>query len=116
MSIARRLKTDCTIVRRSVVDDESFDQETKPEEVETKCSLQQQRRDENSDRGEVSETVWNLFLPHGAEIDTGDAVRVKGKAYEVKGEPWSAEEGSRSMWHVEATVSRVTGTDDEAGS
>jgi hypothetical protein len=116
MSVARMMKTPCAIVRRSVVEDDSFDQETKLEEVETFCSLQQQRRDEDNDRGEVSETVWDLYLPHGTEIDTGDSVRVKGKTFEVKGEPWSAEEGSRSMWHVEATVTRVAGTDDEAGS
>lgn len=116
MPVARMMTTDCTIVRRSVVDDDSFDQEAQPEEVEAVCSLQQRRRDETDDRGEVSETFWDLSLPHGTEIDTGDAVKVGGRRYELVGEPWSPEEGSRSMWHVEATVRRVAGTEDEAGS
>lgn len=113
MPVARMMQTPCTLVRRSVVDDDSFDQEAQPEEVETLCALQQRRRDETDDRGEVSETFWDLFLPHGTEIDTGDAVKVNGRTYELVGEPWSAEEGSRAMWHVEATVQRVAGTDDD---
>jgi hypothetical protein len=115
MPVARMLKTPCTIIRRSVIDDDSFDQEAQPEEVESKCALQQRDSSEEHDRGDTSKTLWNLFLPGGTAIDTGDAVRAKGRVYEVEGEPWEAEEGSRSLWHVAATVKRVAGT-DEAGS
>jgi hypothetical protein len=112
MPVARMLKTPCTIIRRSVVDDDSFDQEAAPEEFETVCSLQQRRRDETDD-GDLSTTLWDLTLLHGTTFDTGDAARVNGRFFEAVGEPWSAEEGSRSMWHVEATVRRVAGTDDD---
>jgi hypothetical protein len=77
--------------------------------LETRCALQQRRREEHEDGGEISDTLWNLFLPFGTEIDTGDAVEVNGQRYELAGEPWTAQEGSRSLWHVEATVHRTGG-------
>lgn len=105
------MQTPCTILRRSGEEEEEFG---KPggevEEVETVCALQQQRRTEHAESGEISDTLWNLYLPHGTEIDTGDAVRVAGREYEVIGEPWSAEEGSRTVWHVEGTCRRTEGT------
>lgn len=111
MSVARMLKTPCVIVRRSVVDDDSFDQDRTPEEFETYCSLQQRDVDETPG-GDISTTYWNLTLPHGTPFDTGDAARVKGRLYETAGEPEELEEGSPSMWHVAAIVKRVAGTDD----
>lgn len=111
MGIGRMMETSCIILRRSGAEEEEFGKpDSEVEEVEANCALQQRQREEHEEHGEISDSLWDLFLPHGTEIDTGDAVRVRGREYELVGEPWSAEEGSRSMWHVEATVRRVEGS------
>jgi hypothetical protein len=73
----------------------------------TICSLQQTRRDEPSSEGEFSVTTWNLFLPTGTGIDTGDKVTVDGADYEMVGAPWDAREGSPDVWHLECSVKRT---------
>jgi hypothetical protein len=114
VGINRRLKTPCTILRRVLGEPDEFGNPTyMTKEVEAKCAFQQQRRDEHDEGGELSDTIWNLWLPIGTEVDTGDAVVVKGRKYEVVGEPWEAEEGSRSLWHTECTVERAAGTGDD---
>lgn len=111
MGVNRMIKTPCVVLRRPAGEEEEFGQpDPKPEEVETRCALQQQRRTEHDAAGELSDTLWNLFLPFGTEIGTGDSVRVEDREYDVVGEPWQAQEGSRSLWHVAATVRRTEGS------
>jgi len=111
MSAERMMKTPCTVIQRVPTGetDRHGDAVTKPVEVETRCSLQKVRGTEHESGGEVSDTAWLLSLPWGIELDAGAAVRVQGHQYEVVGEPWNAEEGSRSLWHVEADVRRTSG-------
>lgn len=109
MSIASLIKRPATLIRRSDSGktDEFGTPIQTPTESEVPCALQQRRRDERDDQGELAESLWDLFLPYGTELDTGDAVVVNGETYELVGEPWNAEEGSQAMWHVEATVRKV---------
>lgn len=117
MSANRMMRTPCTLLREEKTGvDEHGDAIYEPAEVETVCALQQQRRSETEDGGEISDTVWKLFLPYGTEIGIGDAIVVNGRRYELVGESWDAAEGSRSMWHVEASVERTSGTGEGAGS
>lgn len=123
MSISRLMSIPCTVVSEVPTGekDRYGDPITETVEVETKCAFQQQRRTEHESTaisgsssaapvGEVSDTLWKLMLPYGTLISSGAAIRVKGREYELVAEPWSAEEGSRSMWHIEATVRRRAGT------
>jgi hypothetical protein len=111
MSATRMMTTDCTILRREEGEEEEFGKPAgPPEEVKSRCALQQRRRSEHDEGGELSDTLWDLLLPSGTTIGTGDSVRVEGREYELVGEPWDAQEGSRSLWHVAATVRRTAGT------
>lgn len=114
MSVERMMQTPCVLLLRQEGEEDALGNPVpgEPVEVETFCSFQQRRRDEPDGEGETSATEWNLFLPYGTEINTGDAVRVKGRVYELVGDPWDADEGSRSLWHVAATVRRVSGAGD----
>lgn len=116
MSLATLLDTPCTIVSRS--DEGDTDAHGNPvltEAIsETTCVLQQRQRDEPGDAGELSVTLWTLFLPVDTVLHTDDAVVVDGLVYEVVGDPWNAKEGSPDMWHVEATLRRTAS--GEAGS
>jgi hypothetical protein len=110
MGADRMMKTPCQILRRASGEEDEFGEgQPSPEEVDALCALQQKRREEHEQHGELSDTLWNLFLPFGTEIGTGDSVIVDGKEYELVGEPWEAKEGSRSLWHVAATVRRTAG-------
>jgi hypothetical protein len=110
----RMMNTPCTILRREATGEDKYgDPIFKDVAVQTVCALQQRRREEHDEGGEVSDTLSDLFLPTGTEVGAGDAILVRGWEYEVVGEPWSAEEGSPSLWHVEATVQRTTGTGDD---
>lgn len=114
--LANLLNTPCQIVRRlpSAETDEYGNEIPGEELVSTTCSLQQRSRDEPGGAGELSITLWNLYLPTGTALSTGDAAVVGGHVYEVVGEPWDAREGSPAVWHVEATVRRTAGA--EVGS
>jgi len=118
MSTSRMMKTACVLLIRQEEEGDDYGNSVlgEPVEVETTCALQQRDRDEPAGEGETSVTEWNLFLPYGTDINTGDAVRVKGRVYELVGDPWDADEGSRALWHVAATCRRVSGAGDEAGS
>lgn len=109
------MKTPCTIVTKVPAGkkDEQGDETTKEVEVETKCSLQPAGRagvGGRSEHVEISDTTWALFLPWGAQLEADAEVIVDGRRFEVIGEPWTAEEGSPGLWHVEATVQRIAGT------
>lgn len=114
--LATLLNTPCTLVHRSDEGDEDAygDPILTETTVETVCSLQQRQRDEPGDAGELSVTLWTLFLPTGTALATDDAVVVRGEIFELVGEPWDALEGSAAVHHVEATVRRTAG--GEGGS
>lgn len=112
MSVNRMMTVPCTVISEVATGekDRNGDPLTEPVEVETRCALQQFRGEEHEQAGEVSDTLWNLYLPYGTVVGSSASVRVRGRDYEVVGEVWDAEEGSRSMWHVEALVRRRAGT------
>lgn len=112
MPVTRMMTIPCTVISQVPTGekDRYGDPITELVEVETKCAFQQTSRSEHEDSGEVSDTFWNVFLPYGAQIGSGALIRTDEKEYDVVGESWEAKEGSRSMWHVEATVRRRAGT------
>lgn len=95
-------------------DEDEYGNEIPDEEtVETVGELQQTRRDEPSDSGEVSRTTWLLVLPAGTDIRTGDSVDVDGERYELTGDPWPARNPrTRAESHVEATLIRTVGGEE----
>jgi hypothetical protein len=107
---ARLLNRPCTVVRR--VDSGEVNDYGDPVMTETQteaiCELQKPPRrasDEANQSGELSDTLWDLFLPAGTEIATGDAVIVDGVKYELVGDPWRARHPlTRNIDHLEATV------------
>lgn len=110
------LSRSMTIVARSDTGDTDEYGNPVPTEAATTVlgELQQVRRDEPGDQGELSDTHWLLILPAGTSIDTGDAVICDGEIYEVVGDPWPARNprtGAQS--HIEATLRR---TGSEGGS
>lgn len=116
MSLTTLLSRPCALVRRTDSGSTDDDGNAIKTEVATQtvCSLQQIRREEPGDAGELSITLWDLFLPTGTAIDTSDAVIVGGDVYEVVGDPWDATEGSARMHHVEATVRKTAGAEDSS--
>jgi hypothetical protein len=111
MSVTRMMTRTATIHREIETEakDRGGNALMESAEEEVRCAFQQKHRAEHEDGGEISDTLWTLYLPFGTEIDMGDSIVVEGRRYEVVGEPWSAQEGSRSMWHLEASVQRTAG-------
>ncbi|HYJ21628.1 MAG TPA: hypothetical protein VEW07_06370 [Solirubrobacterales bacterium] len=108
MGANQMMETPCTILRREKTGtDRHGDAIFESVEVETFCALQQRQRKEHEEGGEISDTLWDLSLPIEDVFEKGDAVVAKGSKYEAVGDPWRAEEGSRSLWHIEATVRRT---------
>ena len=114
MSVERMMTIPCTVISEVPTGekDRYGDPITKTVEVETRCALQQFRGEEHEQAGEVSDTLWNLYLPYGTQIGTSASIKVGDREYEAVGEPWNAAEGSRAMWHAEALVRRRAGTGD----
>lgn len=111
------LNLSVTIVRRS--DTGGIDRYGNPMPtetfVETTGELQQIRRDEPADEGELSVTTWLLVLGADTDLRTGDAILANDGLYEVVGDPWQARNPRTQLAsHVEATLKRVA--DDEGGS
>lgn len=117
MSLASLLGRPCTIVQRSdsgATDPYGNDVATEAL-LETVCEIQQQRRDEPGDQGEVSDARWLGILPAGTELGTGDGVLVDDMLFECVGAPWPVRNprtGQES--HVEASLRRVAAA--ESGS
>lgn len=104
-----------TIVRAlpSGDEDEYGNEQPSEDVVETVGELQQTRRDEPADSGELSRTTWLLVLPAGTDIRTGDSVEVDGASYQLVGDPWPARNPrTQAESHVEATVIRTAGSED----
>lgn len=108
--LSNLLNRACTVKRPtgSETEDKYGKKRNALQETETVCDLQQSRRDEQDDQGELSDTVWNLYLPAGTELTTADKVEVDGVDYEVVGDPWPARNPRTQLEsHVEATVRRA---------
>lgn len=119
MTITALINQPCTLVHRAdsgTQDD--YGNETVAESTRsTVCSIQQTRRSEPGDQGEVSDTTWMVFLLPDESLHTGDQVIVSTETYEVTGDPWRAfNPRTGSVSHVEATVRRTAGAEDEVGS
>jgi hypothetical protein len=113
MSIARLVNRPCTIVRRSETDatDAHGNPQKEEAEVETVCELQRQAKrssDEPAGAGELSDTLWDLYLLPGTDIRTEDAIVVDGAEYEMVGDPWAVRSPfTKRESHIEATVRRT---------
>jgi hypothetical protein len=119
MSIADLMNRPLTIVARLDLGDTNSDGDEIPTESEVVVLgvLQQVRRDEPDDQGELSDTRWFCALPAGTDITTGDAVICDGERYEVVGDPWRAvDESTGVAHHVEASLRRTGTTADEGAS
>lgn len=116
MSLAALLNRPLTIIQRSDAGAEDEYGNPVPTEaaVEVVGELQQIRRDEPGDQGEMSRTDWLLILPAGTSIDTGDAVICDGFIYEVVGDAERLRNPrTQEFSHVECTLRR---TGSEGGS
>jgi hypothetical protein len=111
-SVTRMMSIPCTVISEVATGekDRYGDPVTEMVEVETRCAFQQQTRRENEDGGDVSDTVWLLYLPYGTQIGSSAVIKVEDREYETVAEPWPAHEGSRAMWHIEATCRRRAGS------
>lgn len=116
MTLAQMINTPCTILRRSASGSRNkYGGKSKVDTpVETVCELQQRRRDEQGDQGELSDTFYLAIFPAGTEIRTGDGLVVAGHEYEMIGDPWRARNPrTQAESHIEATVRRTAGDEDE---
>lgn len=118
MTLTRLINRPCTLLLRDNSDDvdDFSEEEAEPTEVETVCEIQQRNRQERGDQAELSDTTWNVFLPLGTEIDSGDAIRVDDLGeFELIGAPESKRNPLTQLEsHVEATARRTAGP--EVGS
>lgn len=113
MSLGRSLiKTPATLIRRKADGEDGHGNPTYAlEEVEVLCELQQRRSTEDfAAVDDLSDAIWDLYLPVGTELNSGDSIDVNDFTYELVGEPWS------TRTHVEATVRRTAGPADDEGS
>lgn len=113
MPISDFLTQTCLLLRRDPAGSQDvYGNELEGEATATgDCSLQQQQRAEGGDG--LSDTRWLLVLPAGTVIDTGDAVKVDGRRYELVGEPWPVTDPrTQTVSHVECTVRRAAGSGD----
>lgn len=115
MSLAQLLNTPCTLLLRSPSGEDDYGSETSTvEEVETVCEVQQQRRTEEDDQGELSDTGWLGIFPAGTDLRTGDGVRVEDLGtFELVGDPWPARNPrTQAESHLEATLRKTAGGED----
>ena len=116
MSLAQLLNIPATITRRLPGEEENEYGDPIPveEQVEVVCEVQQLRRDEPGDQGELSDTQWIGIFPAGTELRTGDAVRVEGIGdFEVVGDSWAVRNPrTQQANHVEASLRRTVGNEE----
>lgn len=120
--ISNLLTRPCTLLIRSSDGEDAYGNAiVTVEEVETVCAFQKQSSAadaEDRSQSNLAESAWNLFLPAGTEINSGDGVTVDDLEYEVDGDPWPVRNEQTGVFsHVEAVCRRVSGSEDgEAGS
>jgi hypothetical protein len=112
----------CTLLLRTSTGEDAYGNATVTEmSVATVCAFQKQSSSvdaEDRSQNNLAESGWDLFLPFGPDINSGDAVIVDDLEYEVDGDPWPVRnELTGEFSHVEAVCRRVSGSEDgEAGS
>lgn len=90
---------------------------TDADPITTTIELQQQRREENTDRGEVGTAVWLAIIRPDVTITEFARVHAGGYTYEVDGPPWAARNPrTGTVTHIEATLKRTGGTGEESSS
>lgn len=118
MSLSTLINRPCTIIRRTASSSrDDYGNKIRTEQaIPTVCEVQQLRRDEPADQGELSVTQWNAYFPAGTALDTSDVVVVDGLGeFEVVGAPEQKRNPrTRLEGQVEATLVRTKGA--EAGS
>ena len=119
MSITDLMNRALTVVTRADLGETNTDGDEIPTEssVSVSGALQQIRRDEPDDKGELSDTRWLCILPAGTDVTTGDAILCDGRIFEVVGDPWNAvDESTGVVHHIEATLRKTAASGDEGGS
>lgn len=111
MPLSALLNRPCTIIRRtpSVTHDIYGNDVPTESTVDTVCEIQQTQRTEPPTAAELGVTTYDVWLPIGTALGTGDALVVAGREYELIGDPWVADSGSAAVHHVAATVRRTAG-------
>jgi hypothetical protein len=112
--ISSLITRECSIIRRAESGTTDELGNDIPSEVVTASywELQQRRRDEPSDQGELSDTTWDAFFRSGTDLDTSDSVvdGPTGEQYELVGDPWEVRNPRTGVEsHVQATVRRAAG-------
>jgi hypothetical protein len=105
----------CTLIQRAPGSTDELGNDIHAEvEVDTVCEIQQQRREEPGNAGEVSITEWVGFFLPGTDLRTGDAVRVEGEGeFELVGDPWSTRNPrTQAFGQVEVSLRKVAGAED----
>ena len=116
--ISNLINRPCQLVRRGPSGSEDDYGNEIPGEtvVSTVCEFQAQpsRSDaEDAGHNQLSTSKWDVFLPVGTDVTSGDALMLDGVEYEVDGEAWAVRNPlTRRMSHVECTVVRVAGSED----
>jgi hypothetical protein len=114
MPLSNLINRPCTLLRRSASADdidEAGDAVRSETAVAAVWELQQRRRDEPSDQGELSVTTWDAFFLPGTELDGTDQIvdGPTGHLYELVGDPWEARNPRSGFRQIEATVQRAGG-------
>lgn len=86
-------------------------------EVSTVVEVQQRRRDEPDDQGDLSDTDWEAFFLPSETVRAGDTLTVDAEVYQVVGEPWRVWDPHLGDYsHIEASLRRTVGPEDEVAS
>lgn len=113
MTLSQLINRPCTLVYRTDTGDTDELGNVIPSEtrVDAVCEVQQDRREEPGDAGEVSDTRWSGYFLPGVDLRTADAVQVEGiGTFELIGDPWPARNPrTETEEHVEATLRLVRG-------
>lgn len=119
MSLTSLINRPCVLVRRVSTDevDEYGRALTREIRIEAVCELQRISRktvdEEAGAYGELSDTLWKLFLLPGFDLRTSDVIEVDGVRYELVSDPWDARNPrSGAMSHIEAVVRRTAASED----
>lgn len=111
MSIPTIINKPCEVKRRwrlNTRDDYGNEQEY-TSVTETVCHFQQTS---SSERSDVSETRFRVFLLPTTQLAAGDAIVVDDETYEVEGDPWKVwNPRLQETSHIEADMIHTSGRD-----
>jgi hypothetical protein len=79
-----------------------------PIQVETVCELQQRRREEPGEHGEMSDTDWVAYFKPDEDVSTASRLIVDDEVYEFVGDPERKRDPfTRRFSHIEASLRRA---------